>query len=159
MRIIDRVDGNVYLRCWGDYYNYSVVVTRPGSLARPDGVAHHSRRLEAAAKRVEATGVQGEWFDGGHGYGRAYRFTGPWGHPMSLLWDVEQVVTEPGSASIYPDRPNRRSKVAGAPRLLDHVTIATSDVEASPPGTTRCSASASWPTSTSTRRPSRCSRC
>ena len=39
-------------------------------------------------------------------------------------------VTEGDSASIYPDRPNRRSKVAGAPRQLDHVTVATSDVDA-----------------------------
>ena len=26
---VDRVDGSVYLRCWGDYYAYSVVVV-PG---------------------------------------------------------------------------------------------------------------------------------
>ncbi len=33
-------------------------------------------------------------------------------------------------ASIYPDRPEKRSAVAGAPRQLDHVTIAASDVNA-----------------------------
>ena len=49
---------------------------------------------------------------------------------MTLHWDVTRHHdTEGDAASIYPDRPSRRSKVAGAPRQLDHVTIATSDVD------------------------------
>jgi len=32
--------------------------------------------LEAAAKAVEAAGIEGEWFEG-HAIGRAFRFTGP----------------------------------------------------------------------------------
>ena len=129
---VDRIDGKVYLRCWGDYYKYSVVVA-PGdepSLVTAAWRTSSPEALEEAAKRVEAAGVEGEWFDG-HAIGRAYRFTGPWGHTLTLHWDVERVhVTEGDNASIYPDRPNRRSRVAGAPRQLDHVTIATSDVDA-----------------------------
>ena len=26
LTIVDRIDGAVYLRCWGDYYRYSVVI-------------------------------------------------------------------------------------------------------------------------------------
>ena len=59
-----------------------------------------------------------------------YRFTGPWGHSMTLHWDVTRHQAPGHVASIYPDRPEKRSKVAGAPRQLDHVTIATSDVDA-----------------------------
>ena len=133
LTVVDRIDGNVYLRCWGDYYRYSVVVA-PGdepSLVTA-GVAHlqprgarRGRQARRGRRHRRASGSTA------HAIGRAYRFTGPWGHTLTLHWDVERVhVTEGDVASIYPDRPNRRSKVAGAPRQLDHVTIATSDVDA-----------------------------
>ena len=85
--------------------------------------------LDEAARRIEEAGAAGEWVEV-HGIGRAYRFTGPWGHSMTLHWDVTRHVGSGDSASIFPDRPERRSKVAGAPRQLDHVTIACSDVDA-----------------------------
>ncbi|WP_341996000.1 VOC family protein [Microbacterium sp. LWH7-1.2] len=131
LTVVDRVDGAVYLRCWGDYYAYSVVVVpgdEPG-LVTAAWRTSSPEALEEAAKRVEAAGVEGEWVDV-HKIGRAYRFTGPWGHTLTLHWDVTRHHdTEGDAASIYPDRPSRRSKVAGAPRQLDHVTIATSDVD------------------------------
>jgi len=131
LTVVDRVDGAVYLRCWGDYYAYSVVVV-PGdepSLVTAAWRTSSPEALEEAAKRVEAAGIQGEWVDV-HKIGRAYRFTGPYGHTLTLHWDVTRHKdTEGDAASIYPDRPSRRSKVAGAPRQLDHVTVATSDVD------------------------------
>ena len=53
MRIIDRVDGNVYLRCWGDYYRYSLVVTEgpEASLGRMAWRTNSQAALEAAAQR------------------------------------------------------------------------------------------------------------
>jgi catechol 2,3-dioxygenase len=130
MRIVDRAGGSVYLRCWGDYYRYSLVVT-PGeepALGRMAWRTTSQEALEAAAQRVEAAGVQGGWSAGGSGYGKAYEFTGPYGHPMRLVYDVEKYAAEPGFESIYPDRPERRSSHAAAPRFLDHVTVAASDV-------------------------------
>ena len=127
---VARQDGNVYLRCWGDYYAYSVVIV-PGDEPSLETMAWRTssaEALEEAAKRIEAAGVEGEWFDG-YGIGRAYRFVGPWGHPMTLHWEVQRHRSEPHVASIYPDRPEKRSLVAGAPRQLDHVTVATSDVD------------------------------
>ena len=133
LTVVDRVDGAVYLRCWGDYYAYSVVVV-PGaepSLATMAWRTSSPEALEEAAKRIEAAGVEGEWVDDVPHIGRAYRFTGPWGHSMTLHWDVEHHHdTDSEAASIYPDRPSRRSRIAGAPRQLDHVTVATSDVDA-----------------------------
>ena len=131
LTVVDRVDGSVYLRCWGDYYSYSVVVA-PGDEPSLQTMAWRTsspEALEEAAKRIEAAGVQGEWVES-HKIGRAYRFTGPWGHSMTLHWDVERHQAAGHVASIYPDRPEKRSKVAGAPRQLDHVTVATSDVDA-----------------------------
>lgn len=129
---VARQNGNVYLRCWGDYYAYSVVVV-PGSEPSLETMAWRTSSAEAlveAAKRIEAAGVQGEWLDDLPQIGRAYRFTGPWGHSMTLHWDATRHQAPGHVASIYPDRPEKRSKVAGAPRQLDHVTIATSDVDA-----------------------------
>ncbi|MCX8456109.1 VOC family protein [Paenarthrobacter ureafaciens] len=130
LKVVDRVDGAVYLRCWGDYYRYSVVVV-PGTEPALDTMAWRTssaEALEEAARRIEAAGVTGEWIDV-HGIGRAYRFVGPWGHSMTLHWDVTRYKSEGRDISTYPDRPARRSMVAGAPRQLDHVTIATSDVD------------------------------
>jgi len=131
LTVVDRVDDAVYLRCWGDYYAYSVVVL-PGEQPSMDTMAWRTSSAEAldeAVKRVEAAGVTGAWVDV-HSIGRAYRFTGPWGHSMTLHWDVTRHRPAGAAASIYPDRPERRSKVAGAPRQLDHVTLACSDVDA-----------------------------
>ncbi|MGP0222462.1 VOC family protein [Paenarthrobacter sp. NCHU4564] len=130
LKVVDRVDGAVYLRCWGDYYRYSVVVV-PGDEPALETMAWRTSSAEAldeAARRIEAAGVTGEWIEV-HGIGRAYRFTGPWGHSMTLHWDVTRYQAEGNELSTYPDRPARRSMVAGAPRQLDHVTIATSDVD------------------------------
>jgi catechol 2,3-dioxygenase len=130
LTVVDRIDGKVYLRCWGDYYRYSVVVA-PGdvpSLATMAWRTSSAEALDEAAKKIEAAGVSGEWIEQ-PGIGRAYRFTGPWGHNMTLHWDVTRYAAPASTASIYPDRPEKRSKVAGAPRQLDHVTIACSDVD------------------------------
>ncbi|GAA0991160.1 VOC family protein [Subtercola frigoramans] len=132
LTVVDRIDGAVYLRCWGDYYAYSVVVV-PGDEPALDTMAWRTssaEALEGAAKRIEAAGAAGEWVEVPH-IGRAYRFTGPWGHSMTLHWDVTRHHDSANDvASIYPDRPSRRSPIAGAPRQLDHVTVATSDVDA-----------------------------
>lgn len=131
LTVVDRIGEDVYLRCWGDYYRYSVIV-KPGAEPALDTMAWRTssaEALEEAAKAVEAKGITGEWFDG-QGIGRAYRFVGPQGHSMTLHWDAEHYKATGDEASIYPDRPSRRSRHIGAPRQLDHVTIAARDVDA-----------------------------
>jgi len=129
---VDRVDGRAYLRCWGDPYRYSLVIV-PGEETALYEMAWRTKSremLDEAVARVEATGITGEWFDG-HAIGRAYRFVGPWGHTMALHWDaVHHRETTGEQASVFPDRFSRRSRVAGSPRHLDHVTICASDVDA-----------------------------
>lgn len=131
LTVVDRRGDAVYLRCWGDYYAYSVVVV-PGpqpSLGTMAWRTSSAEALEEAVRRVEGAGVTGQWVDE-HKIGRAYRFTGPWGHSMTLHWDVTRHRPAEAEASIYPDRPEKRSAVAGAPRQLDHITVACSDVDA-----------------------------
>ena len=111
LTVVDRVDGAVYLRCWGDYYAYSVVVV-PGdepSLVTAAWRTSSPEALEEAAKRVEAAGVQGEWVDV-HKIGRAYRFTGPFGHTLTLHWDVTRHHDTEGDAASRP----RASQASGS---------------------------------------------
>jgi len=132
LTVTDRIDCAVYLRCWGDYYRYSVIV-KPGDqpgLATMAWRTTSDEALDEAARRIEEAGVTGTWSESGLGIGRSYEFVGPFGHSMTLFWDVERHAAQSSVASIYPDRPEKRSTVAGAPRQLDHVTIAASDVDA-----------------------------
>ncbi|MDL5156208.1 VOC family protein [Actinomycetospora termitidis] len=130
LRVIDRADGKVHLRCWGDHYRHSLVVS-PGpdaGLATMTWRTDSAEALDEAVARVEAAGVTGEWREDPPAQGRTYTFVGPFGHRMGLVWDVPPFEAEDGYTSVYPDRPERRSSHAAAPRFLDHVTIAASDV-------------------------------
>ncbi len=132
LREVGRDGGKVYLRSWGDYTHHSVVISEgpEPALVEIGWRTTSPEALEEAARRVEDAGVTGEWSDSGPGRGRSYVFTGPWGHTIRLAWEIEQYRADDEHASIYPDRPEKRSSVAGAPRFLDHVTIAASDVRA-----------------------------
>jgi catechol 2,3-dioxygenase len=132
LREVGREDGRVYLRSWGDYTQHSVVISEgpEPALIEAGWRTTSAEALEEAARRVEAAGVVGQWSEGRLGSGRSYVFTGPWGHTFRLAWEVDQYEAAEDHASIFPDRPERRSSTAGAPRNLDHVTIAATDVRA-----------------------------
>lgn len=48
LTVVDRIDGAVYLRCWGDYYKYSVVVV-PGDEPSLATMAWRTSSAEAAS--------------------------------------------------------------------------------------------------------------
>ena len=130
LRVIDRQGEKVYLRAWGDYYRYSVVIT-PGTESGMVSMAWRTtsgEALDEAVRRIEEAGYAGQWLEPGAGLGRSYLFTGPYGHTMQLFWEVEKYKAEGEFASTYPDRPEKRSQHGVAPRQLDHVTIASNDV-------------------------------
>ncbi|MCU1413215.1 MAG: putative extradiol dioxygenase [Microbacteriaceae bacterium] len=129
---VHRDESGVYLRAWGDPYLYSLVLIPADepSLVSAAWRTSSPEALEEVVARVEASGVTGEWIDSRFGVGRLYTFTGPWGHTIDLFWEVEKYVPAPELTSVYPDRPARRDAAGAAPRQLDHVTVAASDVEA-----------------------------
>lgn len=132
LRVFAEQDGKVYLRAWGDYYDYSLVLS-PGpepALVVMAWRTTSAEALEEAARLVEAKGVRGSWREKSLGHGRSYTFTGPWGHTMELYWEADRFHGDGEDASIFPDRPERRSRHAVAPRQLDHITVAASDVRA-----------------------------
>lgn len=125
-----REGSSIYLRCWGDYYHHSLVLTE----GEHPALGHAAWRTESAADldhavaRVEGAGVRGEWREPTIGHGRAYRFAGPGGHATELFWDVERYQAPPELRSTYPERPQRPAFHGIAPRQLDHVTIASSAI-------------------------------
>lgn len=127
LRVVDERDGKVYLRAWGDYHRYSLIVA-PGdepALAWMAWRTNSAEALEEAVARVEAAGIAGEWNDGGPGHGRSFEFIGPHGHGTRLVWDIELYRAPAELRSTWIDRPERRSDKAGAPRFFDHVTVAS----------------------------------
>jgi len=130
--VVEETDESVYLRCWGDYYAYSLVLTEgpEPALGHAAWRSWNAEQLEVAAASVEAHGMEGEWIESSFGHGRAYRFTGPAGHPTELFWDVERAIVPPGEESPYPERPQRNGSHGCRVRLLDHVTVTAPDVKA-----------------------------
>jgi catechol 2,3-dioxygenase len=121
---------SVYLRCWGDHYRNTVILTQ----SQDPGLGHAAWRtngpeeLDEAVRSIEASGAEGAWIEGSPGHGRAFRFKGPGGHIMEVFWDVERYHAPASEQSTYPDRPQRMSRSALAARQLDHVTVATANV-------------------------------
>lgn len=128
---VRREGDRVFMRSWCDYYEYSVVL-RAGDQAGMVRMAWRTNSdedLDLAVARIEATEYAGTWLEPADGLGRSYEFTGPYGHTMQLFWEVEHYTAEGDDASTYPDRPSKRTTTGFAPRQLDHVTIASRDVE------------------------------
>lgn len=130
--IVEEEGASVYLRCWGDHYAYSLVLTE----APQPGLGHGAWRtwnheqLDIAVASVEASGIRGEWIESSYGHGRAYRFVGPGGHPTELFWDVDRAAAPAGEESRYVDRPQRPGSHGIGVRILDHMTVTTPDVRA-----------------------------
>ena len=61
--VVEEAGDSVYLRCWGDFYRYSLVLTaaaEPG-LGHAAWRAEGPEQMEEAIRRVEAGGTKGEW--------------------------------------------------------------------------------------------------
>jgi catechol 2,3-dioxygenase len=121
---------SVYLRCWGEYYHHSLVLTEgpEPSLGHIGWRTDGAEELEAAVQQIEASGQGGEWLEQSPGHGRAYRFRGPGGHAQEIFWEVERYKAPSALQSTYPARPQRFTGRGAAPRQIDHVTLASLDV-------------------------------
>jgi catechol 2,3-dioxygenase len=133
LHVVEEQGDSVYLRCWGDDYRYSLVLTRS---AEP-GIGHAAWRTDGeeqlgeAVAAIEASGASGSWIDSSFGHGRAYRFENPGGQTLELFWDVDRAVAPAGEESPYPGRVQRASSHGIGVRILDHVTVTAPDIRAS----------------------------
>jgi catechol 2,3-dioxygenase len=127
-----RVGNSVYLRCWGEHYHHSIVLTA----ADHAGLGHAAWRtdgpdeLKEAVSRIEASGIRGSWKEKSIGHGRAYRFQGPSGHVHEVFWEVDRFQAQADLKSTYPDRPQRYVGRGIAPRQIDHITLNAHDIMA-----------------------------
>jgi len=129
--VVAEQESSAYLRCWGDYYAYSLVLSEGAepALGHAAWRAWNAEQLDIAVASVEASGTSGEWIESSFRHGRAYRFTNPAGHTMELFWEVDPAVAPAGEESPYPERPQRTGSHGLAVRLLDHVTVLAPDVK------------------------------
>jgi catechol 2,3-dioxygenase len=132
LNVVAEEGDSVYLRCWGDYYAYSLVLTAAAEPGLGHGAwrAWNEEQLDMAVASVEAAGVQGEWIESSFGHGRAYRYTGPGGHTEELFWEIDPAVAPAGEESPFPERPQRAASHGIGVRILDHLTVTAPDVKA-----------------------------
>lgn len=125
-----RHGNSTYLRCWGEYFHHSVVVTegREPSLCHIGWRAAGPEELERAVSQIEGTGAGEGWFEDSLGHGPAYRYRSPGGHFHEIFWEVERWVAPPELKSTYPNRPQKFTGRGAAVRQIDHVTVTTKDI-------------------------------
>lgn len=132
MQEVCQKGNSAYLRCWGDYEQYSLVLTE----APQAGGGHTAFRtaspeaLDAKVQDIEAVGVRGEWIDGDVGHGRAYRYHGPDGHLMELYYDTAPYLPPGHLQPALKNQPQRFTGHGVGVKHLDHVNFFSSNPEA-----------------------------
>jgi catechol 2,3-dioxygenase len=128
-----RSGDSVYLRGWGDYLRYSLVLTEApraglGHVAlRADSPSALGRRVAA----IEQTGLGLGWTDGDVGHGPAYRFTDPDGHVFEVYYEAERYEPPDRLRPAWRNQPQRYVGRGAAVKRLDHVNVLAADVRAS----------------------------
>jgi catechol 2,3-dioxygenase len=117
---------SAYLRGWAEWFQHSVEVTE----GPEPGLGHIGWRAQGPGDpdTVARNLPEGQWSDGGFGYGKTYQFRGPGGHLNELFWEVERYQAPPELATDQPDRPQALKPRGIAARYIDHVTIGTDDL-------------------------------
>lgn len=127
-----RAGQSVYLRAYQDTYHHTLKITeaRQAGLGRVTWRTSSQPALERRAQALAASGLGQGWVDGDLGYGQAYRFTDPDGHPMEVVWDVQYYEAPPELRTRLLNAPQKRP-LTGVPVVrLDHVNLMCHDVTA-----------------------------
>ena len=133
MEVEGQEDGSVYLRGWGDYQRYSLVLTESAQ----SGMAWLGLRAsspEALRRRVAAvqgTGLGEGWSDGARGRGPSYRFRDPDGHNFELYYECERYDPPEHLRPALKNQPQRYLGRGAAVKRLDHVNVLAADVRSS----------------------------
>jgi catechol 2,3-dioxygenase len=125
-----REANSVYLRCWGEWFHNSVILTEgpEPTLVHIGWRAEGQAELEQAAKVLEESGVGEGWVEQSVGHGPAYRFRVPGGGINEIYWEAERYKAPEHMRSTFPNRPQRYTGRGVACRQLDHVTMPTKDL-------------------------------
>jgi catechol 2,3-dioxygenase len=127
MEVESRAGQSVFLRGWGEYQPYSLKLTE----APHSGMGHMALRTATpdALERLSTT-LAGEWVDGDHGHGPAYRIADPDGHVFELIWESGRYAAPEHLRPSWRNQPQRYVGRGAAVKRLDHVNLLATDVEA-----------------------------
>jgi catechol 2,3-dioxygenase len=133
MEVEGRDGGSVYLRGWGDYQRYSLVLTESAQagMAWLGLRASSPEALRRRVAAVQASGLGEGWSDGGRGRGPSYRFRDPDGHQFELYYECERYEPPEHLRPALKNQPQRYLGRGAAVRRLDHVNVLAADVRAS----------------------------
>jgi len=132
MEVVKEQGQSVYLRAWGDYQLYSLILTE----SREAGLGHLAMRtfspmaLERRAQAIEKSGYGKGWTDGDYGQGKTYQFTDPDGHRMEIFYDMDKYVAPDHLKPALKNQPQKIAARGVSIRQLDHVNLLTSNVTA-----------------------------
>ncbi len=128
MQEVNRKGQSVYLRCWGDYEQYSLILTA----SEHAGAGHTGFRamspeaLEKRVRKIEERGLGIGWIDGDFGHGKAYQFHSPDGHLMELYYESEHYRAPEHLRPTLKNQPQKFTGHGAAVKHLDHVNYLSS---------------------------------
>jgi catechol 2,3-dioxygenase len=121
MEIESRAGQSVFLRGWGDYQRYSLILTESDTsgLAWMGLRAWDRESLDRLARAID-----GRWD------GDTYRFTDPDGHELRLYHETERYVAPEHLKPSWRNQPQRYTGRGACVKRLDHVNFLARDVRA-----------------------------
>lgn len=123
-----RAGDSVYLRAWGDYFLYTLKITKsetPG-LGVMGWRADSPEALDECVAYLEKTGAGVGWVKADKGRGKAYRFKSPGGLLHEVFWDVVWLREKGERGSVFADRYASNRRKGACPRRYDHSTYLVS---------------------------------
>lgn len=97
MIVTARTDDAIYLRGWEERQHHSLILRRGGvaAVARIAFRVRSEADLDAAADHLSELGLETEWRQGEDpGMGRSLRVWDPYGEPLELYYEMEQLQSE-----------------------------------------------------------------
>jgi len=133
-----RDDGKVYLRAYGDWDAYTLVLADADDM----GINHAAFKVEeesdlaAYQERIEAAGYDTRWVEAGHepGQSRALRFDYPGSHPehdheLELVYDMEKADVPKAALSPLKNQPQGYPTSGVGLQRIDHLHLLVPNVE------------------------------
>lgn len=132
MQEVKRDGSSAYLRCWGDYEQYSLILTE----SEEPGVGHiafrttSQRALERKVNLIEATGRGIGWDENNYGHGKSYQFHGPDGHTLELYYETTKYQPPEHLRPTLKNQPQKFTGHGVAVKHFDHINLLSSNPEA-----------------------------
>ncbi|EPZ52841.1 catechol 2,3-dioxygenase [Alicyclobacillus acidoterrestris] len=132
MQEVKREGDSVFLRCWGEWQQYSIKLTASAQA----GVGHTALRamspeaLERRAAAIADRGLAVGWTDGDFGHGKTFQFHGPDGHLFELYYEQEKYQAPEHLKPVLKNQPQKFTGKGVSVKHLDHINFLSSNTVA-----------------------------